>query len=183
MSRIGNAIIILPEGTEVAVEGHVVSVKGSKGELNMEFRPELKVEVSDKKIVVKRKNDDRLSRSLHGLTRALINNMVLGVSQGWSRNLEMVGVGYRAAGGGDQITLNVGFSHPVIFSAPTGVSLVVAENTKINVSGIDRALVGQTAANIRAVKPPEVYKGKGIRYEGEYVRRKAGKAGKAATAK
>ena len=181
MSRVGDAIINLPNGTEVLVEGHSVRVKGVKGELSFEVNPEIKVEVEGQQVKVKRTHDDQLSRSLHGLTRALINNMVVGVSNGWSKDLEMVGVGYRAQGGGNQITLSVGYSHPVQFVAPEGISLAVNENTKISVSGIDRHLVGQVAANIRAVRPPEVYKGKGIRYVGEYVRRKAGKAGKAAT--
>lgn len=180
MSRIGNAPINIPDGVEVNMNSRVVEVKGSKGTLSLELRPEVKVEQVEKQLEVKRKKDDRLSRSLHGLTRALLNNMVVGVTKGWSKQLEMVGVGYRALGGGNSITLSVGFSHPVVFNAPDGIELLVAENTKITVSGIDRVLVGQTAAKIRDIKPPEVYKGKGIRYAGEYVRRKAGKAGKAA---
>lgn len=183
MSRIGNAIIEIPNGVEVLVNDSIVLVKGPKGELSYTHRPEVKVEVEDKKVLVKRKKDDRLSRSLHGLTRSLINNMVIGVDKGWVRNLEMVGVGYRAQGGGENVTLTVGFSHPVSVKAPNGVSFAVTENTKITVSGIDKTLVGQVAANIRAVRPPEVYKGKGIRFSGEYVRKKAGKAGKAAGGK
>lgn len=182
MSRIGSAPIQIPNGVEVLVTGQSLVVKGPKGELNLSFRPEVKVEVLEGQVVVKRKNDEKLSKSLHGLTRALINNMVKGVSEGWSKNLEMVGVGYRAQGGGDNLTLNIGFSHPVDIKAPTGIALSVTESTKISVSGIDRELVGQIAANIRAVKPPEVYKGKGIRYVGEYVRKKPGKAGKAVVA-
>lgn len=183
MSRIGNNPITIPSGTEVQVEGHKLTTKGPKGTLELILRPEVKVEVTDGVVTVKRKKEDSLSRSLHGLTRALINNMVTGVTSGWTKNLEMVGVGYRVQGGGDLLTLNVGFSHPVTVKAPEGVSFAVTDNTKIAVSGIDRTLVGQIAANIRAVKPPEVYKGKGIRYAGEYVRRKAGKAGKAVGAK
>jgi large subunit ribosomal protein L6 len=179
MSRIGNALITLPSGVEVTTEGNKVTVKGSKGVLDLTLRPEVSVEVVDNTVTVKRKSEDRLSRSLHGLTRSLLNAMVIGVSQGWTRNLEMVGVGYRATGGGESLTLSVGFSHPVVIKAPMGVTFAVAENTKITVSGIDKHLVGQVAANIRNVKPPEPYKGKGIRYAGEYVRRKAGKAGKA----
>jgi large subunit ribosomal protein L6 len=179
MSRIGNALITLPSGVEVTIEGPKVIVKGSKGVLDLTLRPEVSIEVVDNILTVKRKSEDRLSRSLHGLTRSLLNAMVIGVSQGWTRNLEMVGVGYRATGGGEALTLSVGFSHPVVIKAPMGVTFAVAENTKITVSGIDKHLVGQVAANIRNVKPPEPYKGKGIRYAGEYVRRKAGKAGKA----
>lgn len=181
MSRIGNAVIILPPGVEVTVEHTEVKVKGPKGELTQELRPEVNVAVTDGKVNVTRKNDERLSRSLHGLTRSLINNMVTGVDKGWTRNLEMVGVGYRAQGGADNITLAVGFSHPVEVKAPDGITFGILENTKISVSGIDKHLVGQVAANIRAIKPPEPYKGKGIRFAGEYVRRKAGKAGKATT--
>jgi large subunit ribosomal protein L6 len=183
MSRVGGALINIPAGVEVQIEDRLVSISGPKGKLQYEFRPEVKVVVEDGKITVSRKKDDSLSRSLHGLTRALINNMVEGVSNGWTKNLELVGVGYRAQGGGDTLSLAVGYSHPVAVKAPEGITFVVAENTKISVSGIDRHLVGQVAANIRAVKPPEVYKGKGIRYAGEYVRRKAGKAGKAAGGK
>lgn len=179
MSRIGNNPIVLPQGVEVDASGFHVKVKGSKGELQMELHPLVKVELEDGKVIVKRKKENQQARAIHGLTRALINNMVLGVSQGWTKNLEMVGVGYRVQGGGDNLTLNVGFSHPVSIEAPEGVSFAVSDNTKIQISGIDKNLVGQVAANIRKVKPPEVYKGKGIRYQGEYVRRKAGKAGKA----
>lgn len=183
MSRVGNNPVKIPQGAEVLIDGSLLTTKGPKGSLELNLRPEVKVEVVEGQVVVKRKKEDKLSKSVHGLTRALINNMVLGVTQGWTKNLEMVGVGYRAQGGGDTVTLNVGYSHPVTVKAPEGINFAVAENTKISVSGIDRNLVGQIAANIRAVKPPEVYKGKGIRYAGEYVRRKAGKAGKAAGAK
>lgn len=180
MSRIGNALIMLPDGVSVEVDGLKVTINGSKGTLELNLRPEIMVEVIDGKVVVKRKNDDKLSKSLHGLTRAKLFNMVYGVNTGWKKELEMVGVGYRAQGGGDSLTLSVGFSHPVLVKAPEGIDFMVADNTKITVSGIDKELVGQVAANIRAVKKPEPYKGKGIRYVGEYVRRKAGKAGKAA---
>ncbi len=181
MSRVGNNPIQIPAGVEVLVTGTQINVKGSKGVLSMQIYPQVKVEILENQIKVARIKEDKLSKSLHGLTRALINNMVLGVSEGWSKNLEMVGVGFRAQGGGDTLTLNVGFSHPVVIKAPEGVNFAVSDNTKITVSGIDRIVVGQIAANIRAVKPPEVYKGKGIRYVGEYVRRKAGKAAKATT--
>lgn len=178
MSRVGNALIQIPAGVEINTVGQKIEVKGPKGSLSLDLRPEVKVEIEDNNIVVKRKKDDRVSRSLHGLTRALLNNMVIGVNTGWTKNLEMVGVGYRAQGADDQITLSVGFSHPVIINSPEGINLVVSENTKISVSGIDKTLVGQVAAKIRAIRPPEVYKGKGIRYAGERVRRKPGKAGK-----
>ncbi len=182
MSRIGNAPIIIPAGVEVLVDRAMVTVKGPKGELTTDFRSEITIKVEDNQILVSRKKEDKVSKSLHGLYRAKIANMVTGVMTGWTKNLEMVGVGYRAQGGGDALTLSVGFSHPVNIKAPENISFAVSENTKISVSGIDKILVGQIAANVRAVKPPEVYKGKGIRYAGEYVRRKAGKAGKAAGA-
>lgn len=181
MSRIGNEPILIEQEVEVVTQGSKLVVKGPKGNLEMDLLPQVTVEVLDKSVVVKRKKDDKFSRSVHGMTRAVINSMALGVSKGWTKNLEMVGVGYRASGGGDNLTLSVGFSHPVKISAPEGITFAVSDNTKIQVSGIDKQLVGQVAANVRATKPPEVYKGKGIRYAGEYVRRKAGKAGKAAT--
>jgi large subunit ribosomal protein L6 len=170
---------VIPAGVEINIDGNKVAVKGPKGSLETVVRPEVKFEQQDGRLIVKRKKEDRVHRALHGLYRSLINNMVMGVSQGISKNLELVGVGYRVQGGGDTLTLSVGFSHPVVVKAPEGINFTVAENTKIQVAGIDKVLVGQVAANIRAIKPPEVYKGKGIRYAGEYVRRKAGKAGKA----
>ncbi len=179
MSRVGDSPIIIPSGVEVLIEQDRLTTKGPKGVLGLILLPPVKVEIIDDKVVVKRKKEDRIAKSVHGLTRSLINNMVVGVSQGWIKRLEMVGVGYRVQGGEDSLTLSIGFSHPVVFKAPEGITFVVSENTKIQVSGIDRQLVGQVAANIRAIKPPEVYKGKGIRYAGEYVRRKPGKAGKA----
>lgn len=179
MSRVGGNPVTVPNGVTIELSGAHLLVNGPKGKLEMDLLPEVKVEVNEGQVVVKRKKEDKFSKAAHGLTRALINNMVRGVSEGWVRDLEMVGVGYRAQGGGDTVTLNVGFSHPVTVKAPAGVSFAVADNTKITVSGIDKTLVGQVAANLRAVKPPEVYKGKGIRFSGEYVRRKPGKAGKA----
>jgi large subunit ribosomal protein L6 len=145
------------------------------------LNPAVRLEIEGSTVLVKAKRGYEKGPAMHGLTRSLINNMVVGVSTGWDRNLEMVGVGYRAQGGGDTLTLNVGFSHQVTVKAPEGITFAVADNTKIKVSGADKILVGQIAANIRGVKPPEVYQGKGIRYAGEYVRKKAGKAGKAAT--
>jgi large subunit ribosomal protein L6 len=179
MSRVGNNPVTVPNNVTITMEGMHMLVNGPKGKLEMDLLPQVKVEILEGQVLVKRKKEDKFSKSAHGLFRALINNMIKGVSEGWTRELEMVGVGYRAQGGGDTITLNVGFSHPVTLKAPEGVTFTVSDNTKISVSGIDKTLVGQIAANIRAVKPPEVYKGKGIRYAGEYVRKKAGKAGKA----
>jgi len=181
MSRIGNNPIVIPTGVEILTQGSELTIKGSKGTLNMELNPAVKMEVVENQILVKAKKGAEKARAMHGLTRSLISNMVVGVSAGWDKNLEMVGVGYRAQGGGESVTLNVGYSHPVVVKAPEGITFVVADNTKIKVSGINKILVGQIAANIRKVRPPEVYQGKGIRYQGEYVRKKAGKAGKAAT--
>ena len=179
MSRIGESPINLPTGVSATVEQNLVKIVGPKGELSLLARPEIKVEVQDNQLLVSRKNKkDKLSHSLHGLTRTLINNLVGGVSNGWEKRLELVGVGFRANTSGDKLNLTVGYSHPVEILAPVGVSFKVDDNTKITVIGIDKSLVGQVAANIRKVRPPEPYQGKGIRYEGEYVRRKAGKAGK-----
>jgi large subunit ribosomal protein L6 len=180
MSRVGSNPILIPAGTEIILEGDNVVVKGPKGQLEATLHRTVKLETEENQVLVKRKRDDRVSRSMHGLTRSILNNMVVGVSEGWTKNLEMVGVGYRVQGGNDQITLSVGYSHPVIIKAPEGIQFSASENTKISVSGIDRVLVGQVAANIKKVRPPEAYKGKGIRYAGEYVRKKPGKAGKAA---
>lgn len=182
MSRIGNNPILIPVGVEINLEGDLVTVKGPKGTLSMELNPAVKIEMEEGKVLVKAKKGVEKAAAMHGLTRSLLNNMVVGVSNGWTKDLEMVGVGYRAQGGGETLTLNVGFSHPVTVKAPVGITFAVLDNTKIKVSGHDKILVGQIAANIRGVKPPEVYQGKGIRYAGEYVRKKAGKAGKAATA-
>lgn len=179
MSRVGNAPIAIPSGVEISLSAQSVEVRGPKGTLLMKHKPEVKIEQKLDRIILMRKKEDKSTKSLHGLYRANLANMVKGVTDGWTKNLEMVGVGYRAAGGGDSLTLQVGFSHPVTIKAPEGIVFGVEENTKIKVSGIDRILVGQVAANIRSVKPPEVYKGKGIRYQGELVRRKPGKAGKA----
>ncbi|KAA3640860.1 MAG: 50S ribosomal protein L6 [Armatimonadetes bacterium] len=177
MSRIGNSPIELPKGVEVKVNGDTVEVKGLKGSLSQTITEPITVSVDDGTVTVARVNDERSSRALHGLTRALINNMVVGVSEGYSKELTAVGVGYRAALKGKQLELQVGFSHPVSIDAPEGISFEVPEPTRIIVSGIDKQLVGQMAADIRAVRPPEPYKGKGIRYVDEHVRRKAGKAG------
>lgn len=181
MSRIGNAPIQIPSGVEVLKTDNSLVVKGPKGNLSMEIDSTITVEVTDNVINVKRKNDQKKNKAMHGLTRALIANMVVGVTDGWSKKLELVGVGYRALLNGEKLVLSVGFSHPVEIEAPEGIQFEVTDNTKLTVSGVSRELVGQVSANIRRIKPPEPYKGKGIRYVGEYIRRKAGKAGKIGT--
>jgi large subunit ribosomal protein L6 len=177
MSRIGNKPVPIPSGVSVTVEGSTVTVKGPKGELKQTFRREMKIEQSDGQIVVKRPTDAKEHRALHGLTRALLANMVQGVTQGYRRGLEIVGVGYRAEKKGKALVLSVGYSHPVQYPEPAGITLTATTPTVVVVEGIDKQKVGQVAAEIRAVRPPEPYKGKGIRYQGEQVRRKAGKAG------
>jgi large subunit ribosomal protein L6 len=179
MSRIGNAPIDLPSGVDAKVDGSQVEVSGPKGSLDLTVDDKISASVDDGVLSVSRSDDERETRALHGLTRALLNNMVVGVSEGYRKELQAVGVGYRAALQGKQLTLQVGFSHPVQVEAPAGIEFEVPEPTKIIVTGIDKQQVGQVAANIRAVRPPEPYKGKGIRYVDEYVRRKAGKAGAA----
>jgi len=161
----------------VKIDGSSVTVKGPKGTLEQTFRDVISFDLDDGVVTVSRSNDEAESRALHGLSRALLNNMVVGVSEGYTKQLEAVGVGYRANLQGRRLELQVGFSHPVRLEAPDGITFEVPEPTKIIVSGIDKALVGQVAANVRQVRPPEPYKGKGIRYAGEHVRRKAGKAG------
>jgi large subunit ribosomal protein L6 len=178
MSRIGKMPVDMPSGVDVQVDGTHVTVKGSKGELSRQFNDRVSFSIEDGVITVVREDDTRESRALHGLSRALLANMVQGVSEGFSKVLEIQGVGYRASLKGSDIELLVGFSHPVDVKAPKGITFEVPEPTRIVVSGIDKEQVGQVAADIRKVRPPEPYKGKGIRYAGEYVRRKAGKAGK-----
>jgi len=178
MSRIGKMPVTVPSGVDVKVDGTQVTVKGSKGQLSREFTDRVKFQIEDGTVIVARDDDTRESRALHGLSRALLANMVQGVSEGFSKILEIQGVGYRASLKGSDIELLVGFSHPVDVPAPRGITFEVPEPTRIVVSGIDKEQVGQVAAEIRRVRPPEPYKGKGIRYSGEYVRRKAGKAGK-----
>lgn len=178
MSRVGNKPVELPSGVDLKVDGASVTVKGSKGELVREFHERIGFDVSDGVVNVTRPDDSRETKALHGLSRALLNNMVVGVSEGFTKQLEIQGVGYRAALKGNSLELQVGFSHSVVVDAPDGITIEVPEPTRINVSGIDKELVGQIAADIRKIRPPEPYKGKGIRYVGEYVRRKAGKAGK-----
>jgi large subunit ribosomal protein L6 len=177
MSRVGNQPIELPKGVEVKVDGNRVHVKGPKGELERETRPEIKVKVEDGAVVCSRSSDVKQHRAYHGLTRALVANMVHGVSEGYRKGLEIVGVGYRADKRGNNLVLTVGYSHEVQYPEPDGISLSTPTQTQIVVEGIDKQKVGQVAAELRAVRPPEPYKGKGIRYEGEQVRRKAGKTG------
>lgn len=178
MSRIGKQPIPVPSGVEVKIDGSSVRVKGPKGELSATFSEDMLIEMEDDQVLVKRPTDERQHRSLHGLTRTLIANMVTGVSEGFEKKLEIVGVGYRAALKGPDIELQLGFSHPVLVTAEPNISFEVPVPTKITVRGIDKQRVGQVAANIRAWRKPEPYKGKGIRYEGEHVRRKLGKAAK-----
>lgn len=177
MSRIGNAPIEIPTGVTVEITAESLVVTGPKGTLSVALFKEVKVEMANNQVVVSRKNENKKSKALHGLVRSLINNLVIGVTQGWSKNLELVGVGFRAQGSNEKLTLALGYSHPVEIVAPEGIQFEIKDNTKIKVSGIDKYLVGQVAANIRKVRQPDVYKGKGVRYEGEYIRKKAGKAG------
>lgn len=179
MSRIGKYPVPVPAGVDVTIDGAVVTVKGPKGTLSHTVAAPIAVaRDEDGAIVVSRPDDERESRSLHGLTRTLIANLVTGVTQGYERKLEIVGTGYRAVAKGNGIELALGFSHPVVVEAPEGITLTVETPTKLTVSGIDKQQVGETAANIRKIRKPEPYKGKGVRYAGEQVRRKAGKAGK-----
>ena len=178
MSRIGNRIIAIPENVTVEQEGNIVKVKGSKGELSTKISNDLSLEVKDNNIVIKRNNEAISTKQIHGTTNANINNMIIGVSQGFSKGLEIIGVGYRFTLKGDTLVINAGYSHPVEMKIPAGIKVEAKSNTEILVSGIDKVLVGEFAANIRKVRQPEPYKGKGIRYIGEYVRRKEGKKAK-----
>lgn len=178
MSRVGNNPITIPANVTINIDGSNILVHGPLGDLVVPFLPQVKVVVEGTEIKVARKKEDQHSKALHGLTRALIANAVTGVEKGWEKKLELVGVGFRSQTTGDRLTLSVGYSHPVEIVAPEGVKFAVVDNTKITVSGIDKELIGQVAAKVRVVRPPEPYQGKGIRYVGEYVRRKAGKAGK-----
>lgn len=181
MSRIGRLPIEIPQGVNVEIKGSSIKVKGPKGELNYTFPPVVEIKNEDGTLTVNRVSDEKFHRSMHGTARAVISNMVTGVSTGFEKFLEIQGVGYRADMNGKNLVLNVGYSHPVEMDPPEGITFEVLErNNIVKVSGYDKEVVGQTAALIRKVRPPEPYKGKGIRYQGEYVRRKAGKAGKAA---
>lgn len=179
MSRIGRLPIEVPAGVDVKIDGSYVKVKGPKGELEWTFSPDMTIQQENGVIHISRKTDQPAHRALHGTTRSLINNMVVGVSTGFDRILEIEGVGYRAELDGKNLVVNVGFSHPVVVEPPEGISFDVDMKVRqIKVSGYDKQVVGQVAADIRKLRPPEPYKGKGIRYQGEYVRRKPGKAGK-----
>lgn len=177
MSRIGKMPVVIPSGVTVNLEDGLVRVKGPKGELTQTLRPEVSVTVEDAELTVARESDAKAHRALHGLTRALVANMVRGVTQGFQKSLELQGVGYRAEKRGNKLVLTVGYSHPVEYPEPDGVSISTPSPTVIVVEGADKQKVGQAAAEIRQVRPPEPYKGKGIRYQGEHVRRKAGKTG------
>ena len=178
MSRIGKKPVQIPAGVEVAVNGKTITVKGKKGELSFDFYEKLDIAVENNEVVVTRQDDERDSRARHGLTRALIQNMVIGVSEGYQKTLELSGVGYRVQQKGKKLELSLGFSHPVFAEQPEGITFEVPDNTHIVISGIDKQQVGQVAAEIRNLRPPEPYKGKGIRYKDENVRRKLGKAAK-----
>ncbi len=178
MSRIGKQPITIPDGVEVKIDGNKVFVKGPKGSLEKEINPMIKVTIEGNTVTVTRPNDEALARSLHGLTRTLINNMIIGVKEEFKKELEINGVGYRVAKQGNNLNLTLGYSHPVIFEAPAGITFDVPNQNQIIVRGIDKELVGQTAAVIRTKRLPEVYKGKGIKYADEVIRRKEGKAGK-----
>lgn len=179
MSRIGKKPITIPKGVQVAVDGSTVKVKGPKGELTRAFSSEIGIAIDGGHVNVTRSTDARQIRALHGTTRAVLNNMIRGVSDGFSKNLQIEGVGYRAEMKGKQLVMALGYSHPVVVDPPAGVAFAVDEKARlITVSGIDKETVGQVAANLRAWRPPEPYKGKGLRYQGEQIKRKAGKAGK-----
>lgn len=177
MSRIGKKPISLPKGVEIKLEDNVVTVKGPRGELSQRLPAEIGLDISDEEILITRPSDAKKHRAYHGLSRALVANMVEGVTKGFEKKLELVGVGYRAQMQGSKLSLTVGFSHPVIIDAPEGIEFEAPTVTKITVKGIDKQLVGNTAAHIRAIRKPEPYKGKGIKYENEVIRRKAGKSG------
>jgi len=177
MSRIGKLPIEIPDKVEVKLEGNKMTVKGPKGELSQEFSPVINIEVKDNELLVKRDGDSKEERSLHGLCRSLINNMVVGVTNGFEKKLEMVGVGYHANVQGKNLVLEVGYSHPVTIEAEGDIQFEVEKNTHITVRGIDKQLVGEFAAKIRSVRKPEPYKGKGIKYVDEHIRRKVGKTG------
>lgn len=175
MSRIGNRKLVIPAGVTVTIDGNTVTVKGPKGELTNEFNKLIKIEQVDNEIVCSRDNDAIFTKSIHGTTNSLIENMIIGVSQGYTKELEAVGVGYRFAVAGNKITVTAGYSHPVIVEVPAGLSVESKVNTELTISGIDKQKVSEFAANVRKVREPEPYKGKGIRYKGEQVRRKEGK--------
>lgn len=178
MSRIGRLPIAVPAGVDVSIDGRSVTVKGPRGTLSRDLHPEISVAQEGDQIVVTRPSETKTHKQLHGLTRTLVNNMVVGVTAGYRKPLEITGVGYRAALSGRKLTLNLGYSHPIEIDPPAGISFEVENPTKLAVVGIDKELVGEIAARVRATRKPEPYKGKGVRYAGEVIRRKAGKAGK-----
>jgi len=175
LSRIGKMPIPIPQGTEVKVEGNKVTAKGPRGELTREFHPDMDISIEEENLLVRRPSDSGMHRSLHGLTRSLVANMVEGVTSGFEKNLEIHGVGYRAVAKDRDVELTLGFSHPILVKAPEGIEFEVVTPTKLRVKGIDKQKVGQMAAKIRALRKPDPYKGKGVRYAGEYIKRKAGK--------
>jgi large subunit ribosomal protein L6 len=177
MSRVGKAPIAIPDGVKVDVGKSSFTVEGPKGKLSQQYRPEVSIAVEDGQVIVSRKNESKRAKSMHGLYRNLLNNMVIGVTRGFSKSLLINGVGYRAEAKGDVLTLNLGYSNPVEYPIPEDLTVTTDGPTKITISGIDKARVGQVSAEIRSVRPPEPYKGKGVRYEDEQVRRKVGKAG------
>jgi large subunit ribosomal protein L6 len=178
MSRIGRLPIAVPSGVDVTIDGRTLTVKGPKGSLTRELHPDIAVAREDDRLVVTRPTEQKTHKQLHGLTRTLVNNMVVGVTDGYRKSLEITGVGYRAAKVGEKLQLNLGYSHPIEIAPPQGISFEVENPTRLAVVGIDKELVGQMAARIRSTRKPEPYKGKGVRYAGEQIRRKAGKAGK-----
>jgi large subunit ribosomal protein L6 len=178
MSRIGRLPIDVPAGVDITIDGQAVTVKGPKGELSLVVKTPIEVKLEDGQVLVTRPDDERASRSLHGLTRTLISNQIVGVTTGYTKGLEVVGTGYRVAAKGESLEFALGFSHSITVDPPAGISFTVEGNTKVTVVGIDKQAVGEVAANIRKLRKPEPYKGKGVRYAGEVVRRKAGKSGK-----
>lgn len=182
MSRIGNQPILIPLGVTVKKDAGLVAVAGPKGKLELLLHPSIDIEMAGQNLLVKPKLKQKNTKAVHGLMRNLLNNMVIGVTEGWSKNLELVGVGFRAQVFGDKLILDVGYSHPVEIKAQDGITFAVTDNNKIRVSGIDKQLVGQISANLKKVRPPDVYKGKGIRFEGEYIRKKVGKSAKVGAA-
>jgi large subunit ribosomal protein L6 len=177
MSRVGNAPVVIPEGVDIQIDGHVVTVKGPKGTLTREMHPDMLLSIEDGELKVQRPSEDKFHKSLHGMTRALIANMVTGVSQGFEKVLEISGVGWRAEKKGNKLVLNLGYSHPVEMEDPEGIETAMDGQTKVIVRGISKEAVGAYAANIRAKRPPEPYKGHGIKYADEHIRRKVGKTG------
>ena len=177
MSRVGKVPIAIPDGVSVNMTGSAVMIKGPKGELSKNFHPESKIDVKDNEIVVQRKSNSKFHRALHGTTRALLNNMVRGVSEGFEKQLDIVGVGFRVESKGKFVQFSLGYSHAIYFYPPEGIQIAVNSQNSLTVKGIDKQLVGHVASKVRSLRPPEPYKGKGIKYSGEYIKRKAGKTG------